>query len=201
MAVENNYVFKALVKDINQPIELMAYSLYKADKNEIAENLNNEQQNQPQIEADLQNFHDSVLNSPSLLQNYPTRARALGENLVEELKAGIKSHAQRGFIDRVNQLVMTEKSWFHYVGAFILDAVKGVASTVFVIIFFGGIYSLMISKDKRETLYSAAGKSLINVATGELPVIDNFRAEISKKKAEHLSAATEEQPDSPSNRP
>lgn len=184
LSTQDKYVFTALVNDKNQPLELMAYAIYKADKNEIAESLKSAQATKEQIEKELKQFHDSTLRSPGLLQSYHSRARALGENLIDELKSGIKSEARQDFIERVDQVVKSEKGFFYSIGAFMMDAVKGVASTVFAIVVFGGIYSLTIAKEDREALYTAAGKSLKDVATGELPVVDNFRAELEKKKKE-----------------
>jgi hypothetical protein len=190
-------VFTALVNDKNQPLELMAYAIYKADKNEIAESLKAAQKTQPQIEAEIKAFHDLVLNSTSLLQNYHVRARALGQNLIDELKAGVASDARQDFIDRMEQLVKTEKSWFHYVGGFVMDAIKGVLSTLFVIVLFGGVYSLTLSKDDRAALYKATGQSLVDAATGELPVVDNFRNEMAKKKKEQQEKSDSQQHDQP----
>lgn len=195
------YVFTALVHDKNQPLELMAYAIYKADKNEIAENMKADSKSQEEIDRAIQAFHDSVLNSTSLLQAYRVRAQALGRSLIYELNSGAKAEFRQDFIDRIEQLVKTEKSWYHHIGTFIFDAIKNVLSTIFIIVLFGGIYSLFLSKDSREALYGATGQSLMDVATGEIPVVDKFRAELAKKKKEQQEKAARESNKPPSTQP
>ena len=183
MALPHKYVFTALVSDKNDPMQLMAYSIYKADKNEIAETLVVANKTPGEIEAGLQNFHDSVINSPSLLLNYHARAQNFGAALLSGLEEGVKVKARQDFVDCVQQQVASEKGFAHHVGTFCLDAVKGVASTLFVIVIFGGVYSLSISKEQRAAYYHALGQSLTDVATGEIPVIDNFRAHLEEQPA------------------
>lgn len=199
MTMQNQYVFNNLVADINQPLELMAYSIYKADKNEIAVNLGRAGLPKTQIDLELKKFHDLVLNSPSILQNYHTRARALGEGLVVEIKQGIRDEAKADFIERVQQLVKTEKSWYHHLGVWIMDAIKGVASTIMVIILFGGVYSLTLTKEERSNLYSAAGQSVVDAVSGELPVIDKYKELKAQKERETKEKAAKEQKAKPQN--
>lgn len=199
MAHRKNYVFTALVKDKKNPLELMAYAIYKADKNEIAESLNAQQIPAQAIDEEIKKSHDLVLNSPTILLNYRVRARALGVELLKGMKEDIRKEAKQDFVDRFEQLVKTEKSWHHHLGAWITDAVKGVLSTIFVIVIFGGVYSLFLTKEERTNLYSAAGQSLIDVATGEIPVVDKYREEKAKREREAQEKAAKEQAAKPQN--
>lgn len=182
MALPHKYVFTALVSDKNDPMQLMAYSIYKADKNEIAETLVTANKQPAEIVAGLQNFHDSVINSPSLLLNYHARAQNFGAALLDGLEEGVRVKARKDFIDSVQQQVASEKGLAHHVGTFCLDAVKGVASTLFVIALFGGVYSLFISKEQRAAYYRALGQSVTDVAIGDIPVIDNFRTHLKEQQ-------------------
>ena len=182
MALPHKHVFTALVSDKDDPMQLMAYAIYKADKNEIAETLITTSKTPSEIEAGLKSFHDSVINSPSLLVNYHTRAENLGTALLNGLVEGVRIKARQDFIELVQKQVAVEKGLAHHLGVFILDAVKGVASTLFVIALFGGVYSLFVSKEQRAAYYHAIGQSLTDVATGELPVIDNFKEHIKEQK-------------------
>ncbi|MEL7698469.1 MULTISPECIES: hypothetical protein [Pantoea] len=199
MATRKNYVFTALVTDEKNPLELMAYAIYKADKNEIAENLAAQQLPSQAIDAGIKKIHDLVLSSPSILLNYRVRARTLGVELLKEMKDDIKREAKDDFIERVEQMVKTEMSWHHHLGSWMTDAVKGVLSTIFVIIIFGGVYSLFLTKEERTNLYSAAGQSLIDVATGEIPVVDKYREEKAKRERESQERAAKEQAAKPQN--
>ncbi|NIE72780.1 hypothetical protein [Pantoea sp. Acro-807] len=199
MATQKKYVFTALVTDKDQPLDLMAYAIYKADKNEIAESLGLAGKSDEEIDAELQRFHDLVLNSPSLISNYSVRARALGEGLVVEIKDRIKKEAKADFIERVEQLVKTEKSWYNHVGMWVMDAIKGVSSTIIVIILFGGIYSLFLTKEERSNLYSAATQSVVDAASGEIPVVDKFREINAQKEREAQERAAKEQAPKPQN--
>lgn len=182
MALPHKHVFTALVMDKNDPMQLMAYSIYKADKNEIAESLVTAGKDEAEIETRLKNFHDLVLYSPGLLQNYHARAQNFGAALFDGIEDGVRVKARQDFIDQVQKQVASERTRASIVGDFVLDAVKGVASTIFVIVLFGGAYSLFVGKEQREALYHAVGKSLSDVATGEIPVVDNFRAELKAKR-------------------
>jgi len=199
LATQKKYVFTALVTDKDQPLDLMAYAIYKADKNEIAESLGLAGKSDEEIDAELQRFHDLVLNSPSLISNYSVRARALGEGLVVEIKDRIKKEAKADFIERVEQLVKTEKSWYNHVGMWVMDAIKGVSSTIIVIILFGGIYSLFLTKEERSNLYSAATQSVVDAASGEIPVVDKFREINAQKEREAQERAAKEQAPKPQN--
>ena len=121
MATPEKYAFSALVQDKNQPLQLMAYSIYKADKTEIAENLKIAQKTQAEIDAEIQAFHDAIINSSSLRKSYHVRARALGQNLIAELKDGVAADARQDFIDRMGQLVLKEKTVRHHIGVFITE--------------------------------------------------------------------------------
>lgn len=175
MAINPKYVFSALVSDKNQPIQLLSYAIYKADKNEIAESLANANVPQVQIDAALQSYHDSVLNGPGIRDNYYQRAEQIGEDLIFELVEQTKANARKDFIDRVMQMVKKEETFATKLGNFIVDAIRGVLSTLFVIILFGGIYSLTLAKDERARFYQAVGKTVVDAAAGEIPVIDNYR--------------------------
>jgi len=189
VALRPKYVFSALVNDKNQPLELMAYAIYKADKNEIAESLANAGKSQTEIDAALKSYHDAVLNGPGILASYKNRALQIGDDLIIELKEETKEKARQDFIERVMQTVKKDQTFATKLGNFALDAVKGVASTLFVIVIFGGVYSLFLDKDERARYYEAVGKSFVDVATGEVPVIDNYR-EMMKANPKNTAPST-----------
>ncbi|KFW99663.1 hypothetical protein [Pectobacterium carotovorum] len=59
------WVFSELVKDPNDPEQLIAYAMYKGDKDELAVKSRQERGlSEAQIEKELQQFHDHIVISP-----------------------------------------------------------------------------------------------------------------------------------------
>ncbi|WP_063664741.1 hypothetical protein [Aliivibrio fischeri] len=85
------WVFNALVKSDNDPIGLLAYALYKFQKDEIGKSLRSENETEEEIAKQLSNFHDSTLRSHSSLEDFRNKAVTLvsligekaGESLVK----------------------------------------------------------------------------------------------------------------------
>ncbi len=78
---ERKWVFQLLVQDSNDPIGLLAYSLYKYAKAELAAKLKEDGASDEKINAELKIFHDQTIATQSQLDNYRHRA----EQLVLEL--------------------------------------------------------------------------------------------------------------------
>lgn len=78
---ERKWVFQLLVRDSNDPIGLIAYSLYKYAKAELAANLKEDGVSDEKINSELKIFHDQTIATQSQLDNYRQRA----EHLVLEL--------------------------------------------------------------------------------------------------------------------
>ncbi len=53
---QHQYVFSRLVKDKDDPLQLLAYAIYKADKSEIAQKLSDNGRDPQQIDHELQTF-------------------------------------------------------------------------------------------------------------------------------------------------
>ncbi|WP_099081240.1 hypothetical protein, partial [Vibrio sp. PID17_43] len=80
------WVFNALVKSENDPIGLLAYALYKFQKDEIGQSLRAEGKSETEISERLANFHDDTLRSSSSLEQFRTKAVTIIELLGQ--KAG-----------------------------------------------------------------------------------------------------------------
>ncbi|EOX4435194.1 hypothetical protein ACLAC2_004681, partial [Vibrio alginolyticus] len=80
------WVFNALVKSENDPIGLLAYALYKFQKDEIGQSLRSEGKNEEEISQRLSNFHDDTLRSSSSLEQFRSKAVTIIELLGQ--KAG-----------------------------------------------------------------------------------------------------------------
>lgn len=196
---QSKYAFSEIVKDKEDPLQLLAYAIYKADKSEIAEQLNNAQRSPQEIEDELQNFHDAVIHSQGLHQSYHARANKIGEALFATTEAAIKAQALQDFVERVLQIQKQEETWQHKLGKFFSDAIKGVLSTVVVIIIFSGVYSIFLTKEERDKLFNAAGQTIINTINGDLPVVDAYRNELKKPTLQQAPQSSQTAPANPVN--
>lgn len=80
------WVFNALVQSDNDPIGLLAYALYKFQKDEIGTSLRSENETEDEIAKQLSQFHDNTLRSQSSLEDFRNKAVMLVELIGE--KAG-----------------------------------------------------------------------------------------------------------------
>lgn len=86
MHIEKQWVFKVLVKRSNDPHELIAYSLYKKEKDELADNLIENKFSSKQIASELRIFHDQVLRTESRLQGFRDKAVLLLKYLITDIE-------------------------------------------------------------------------------------------------------------------
>lgn len=93
MAHIKKWVFSELVKDSNDLSQLIAYAIYKADKDELANNMRSDAKAEQEIQDKLDDFHDSVASTPRLLQNYQTRAETLMRSVVSDIASKAKDQA------------------------------------------------------------------------------------------------------------
>ena len=178
---QHQHVFSSLVKDKDDPLQLLAYAIYKADKSEIAQKLSDNGRDPQQIDHELQNFHDAVIHSGGLQQSYYARAINIGKALFEATEQGIKLRARQDFIERVMQIVKTEQSWRYRAIAFLGEGIKGIMATTLVIILFSGIYALTLSKDERRKFLPAVEKSIADTLNGHIPLYDNYKDTLREK--------------------
>jgi Fe2+ transport system protein B len=81
------WVFNSLVTSDNDPIGLLAYSLYKFQKDEIGKKLRSGDMKEPEIAQQLSSFHDATLHSDTALRDFRDKAvrmiELIGEKTVE----------------------------------------------------------------------------------------------------------------------
>ncbi|WP_052238118.1 hypothetical protein [Pectobacterium brasiliense] len=95
------WVFSELVKDPNDPEQLIAYAMYKGDKDELAVKSRQERGlSEAQIEKELQQFHDHIVISPGRLQSYRDKAQAM----VDELTTRVSNRVDLSYADRIKKL-------------------------------------------------------------------------------------------------
>lgn len=76
-----NYIYTELVKNENDILGILAYSLYKRQKIEFIQGFKHKTGNEP-TDADLTPFHD-ISNSASQLESYRNQANQLAQNFLD----------------------------------------------------------------------------------------------------------------------
>ncbi|WP_336210823.1 hypothetical protein [Enterobacter sp. P82] len=93
MTHNKKWVFSELVKDSNDLSQLIAYAIYKADKDGVAIGYRAQGKSEAEIQAKLDDYHDSVATTPRLQQSCHERASALIFTLVNDIAAETQQKA------------------------------------------------------------------------------------------------------------
>ncbi|HBM2903936.1 TPA: hypothetical protein MB376_005064 [Klebsiella pneumoniae] len=101
--MSQRWVFDALVKDREDKIGLIAYSLYKFEKNELANRLNSEGKTPTQIRSELRTFHDHALGD-SRIEGFRNHAEVIIRDLMDQIEEDLRAEYQLQF-DNVNTLL------------------------------------------------------------------------------------------------
>ncbi|HBN5894895.1 TPA: hypothetical protein ACKQDY_000921 [Serratia marcescens] len=97
--MSKQWVFTALVENESDQTGLFAYALYKLEKNQYAETLNNKGLNSDEIDSKVKQFHDQVLDVPLRVNSYRLRGEDMIRNLMEELEAIISQNFEEQIKD------------------------------------------------------------------------------------------------------
>ncbi|SXU02561.1 Uncharacterised protein [Klebsiella pneumoniae] len=82
MSQPKKWVFTELVQDSDEPEQLIAYAMYKADKDDLAIQCRARLLSETDIEVELTRFHDSIAYSDRRLQDYRDKAKRAVDQLV-----------------------------------------------------------------------------------------------------------------------
>lgn len=91
---QKKWAFTELVKNPDNTEELIAYAMYKADKDALANSQKAMKVPELQMQSALQAFHDSVATTPRLLQNYRDRAITMIRTLTDTLSSNVEGKCQ-----------------------------------------------------------------------------------------------------------
>ena len=98
---ERVWLFTELVKDTSDPEQLIAYAIYKANKNDLAKQCRlKTAMSDSEIATELQHFHDQITLSALRQQGYRTKAR----EMLDELAVGIGAKLQHSWQQRLQHL-------------------------------------------------------------------------------------------------
>lgn len=182
---KKQWVFKRLVQDENDLIGLLAYSLYKCRKTEIADKHRARNATEAEINTQLALFHDQTVLGETEIKNYRVRGQALFNNLVETSRADLQKEleqaklrhkkeladARRKAIDDLAATVKKSKSeqankWLG-VGLWFVSAIPGSFATMLWVVLIYGIAMYFTPEAQR----SAAVANMVNAVTGEKSVV------------------------------
>ncbi len=101
--MSQRWVFDALVKNREDKIGLIAYSLYKFEKNELAHRINSEGKTSTQIRSELKIFHNHALGH-SRIKGFRDHAEVVIRDLIEQIEEGLREEYQLQ-LDNINTLL------------------------------------------------------------------------------------------------
>lgn len=84
------WVFTELVKDSNDPEQLIAYAMYKADKDDRANQCRTRGMADAQVNTELESFHDGIAHSERQLDDYRDKARRTVDQLILTVSQGVE---------------------------------------------------------------------------------------------------------------
>jgi hypothetical protein len=91
---EKRWVFRELVSNNQDYLGLMAYALYKHEKDETANGLRAEGKQDADVETALRAFHDQVLMSPARLESYKKQAASLVDVAIQRSTNAVEAAYQ-----------------------------------------------------------------------------------------------------------
>lgn len=83
---KKEWVFNLLVKDPDNIKELIAYAIYKADKNEQANYLKNTKKTDEEINNGLDEFHNSIASSRRKQKEYAEKSEKILSTLINSMQ-------------------------------------------------------------------------------------------------------------------
>lgn len=90
MTQVKKWVFTELVEDSNDPTQLIAYAMYKADKDDHAIQCRTKQNlSEDEISIELIRFHDSIVHSDRKLEEYREKAHRMIDQLIVGVNEGV----------------------------------------------------------------------------------------------------------------
>lgn len=91
MTQPKKWVFTELVKDPNDPIQLIAYAMYKADKDDHARQCRSARQmNESEVSEELVSYHDGIAVSDRKLNEYREKAGRMVDGLIVGVSGGVE---------------------------------------------------------------------------------------------------------------
>lgn len=101
MSHAKKWMFSELVQNPNDPEQLIAYAMYKADKDCLATQCRARRVSEEDIVAELTSFHDSIVYSDRRLQDYRDKAK----RTVDQLAGGVSERVAAIYDQRIVKMI------------------------------------------------------------------------------------------------
>ncbi|WP_449567069.1 hypothetical protein [Lelliottia nimipressuralis] len=196
MTHNKKWVFSELVKDSDDLSQLIAYAIYKADKDGVAIGYRAQGNSETEIQAKLDSYHDSVATTPRLQQSCHERASSLIIMLVNDIAAETqqkaaqqitaikaehkKALAKEGkkaveeYHKKIKQSVAEKQTKLGWLKEFTVSGFSGVWATIVLIIFVWILSMAAAPKSERDHLTGNLFQRMWNYANSSpLPEADN----------------------------
>lgn len=101
MSHAKKWMFSELVQNPDDPEQLIAYAMYKADKDCLATQCRARRVSEEDIVAELSSFHDSIVYSDRRLQDYRDKAK----RTVDQLAGGVSERVAAVYDQRIVMMI------------------------------------------------------------------------------------------------
>lgn len=175
------WVFESLVTDDKDAIGLIAYALYKNEKHTLASNLRKQGKLEPEIQQEVNTFHDQTLQNNSLT-HYRERATTYLSEIIERvqkdehekyLKEKAKLEKQHGnalknqktkILKNMREYQHANKSFVEKLSAWLLSGIPGIVSSFIITCFILGASMLLVSEDRRQEVFAELASKYLGIS-------------------------------------
>jgi len=112
MPDQKQWVFTRLVEDTDDIRQLIAYAIYKADKDDYAKQLVRRRLPESQLPAYLERYHDSIAYSERQLDHYRDKAACIIDRLVLTVSQQVQYACDRKIASlKLSHKAELDKKW------------------------------------------------------------------------------------------
>jgi len=182
--LEKRWVFEAIVEDDEDAVGLIGYALYKCKKHTLAKTLREQGMEEPDIQTEVQTFHDQFLRNNSV-EEYRNKATDYLDQVYSQFENKIRTSYQaekaqlekqldkdlkkfkRDFINSVKEYDVTNKPWHSKLWAFLISGIPGIASSflIFCVLVGGAVF--FVSEERREEILTSLVVEYIGVSDSQ----------------------------------
>lgn len=210
--LSKRWVFTELVDDDTDYVGLIAYALYKVEKNQLAESLKKQGFNSAHIDAKVKEFHDSVVEIPKTKARYRQTAEEVMRSLVTNMENKIRPEFQ-GQIEKLQKQVVDKdkkhtaelakakrlgvesfydayctgnkegKSKWLLSALWLWSGFSGVFAAIIVAVAVYGLAAMFLTSDKREEILSSAADNIISAVAPSSPIPEVKASPLPKSKS------------------
>lgn len=197
--LSKRWVFTELVRDDKDHAGLIAYALYKVEKNQLAESLKTQGFSSSHIDSKVKEFHDSVVEIPKTKSRYRQEAEDVMRSLLTNMENRIRPEFQGQIAKLQKQMVEKDKkhalelakakrlgvelfydtycagdkdgkSKWILSWLWLWNGFSGVFAAIIVAVVVYGAAALFVTSDKRDELLSSAADNIKSAVAPSSPI-------------------------------